>query len=78
MKILLFLPNLGGGGTERAVVNLSKEFLRRGIEVKLVTLEPTVDLETDPDGVVCLGVPNRPCVSSDRCIGMGASAGWSA
>ena len=57
MKILLFLPNLGGGGTERAVVNLSKEFLRRGIEVKLVTLEPTVDLETDPDGVVCLGVP---------------------
>ena len=57
MKILLFMPNLGGGGTERAVVNLAKEFSRRGIDVKLVTLEPTADLEADPDAVVCLGFP---------------------
>lgn len=57
MKILLFLPNLGGGGTERVVVNLSREFTRRGIDVRMVTLEDTMELDVDPASVVCLGVP---------------------
>jgi glycosyltransferase involved in cell wall biosynthesis len=35
-KIAIFLPALGGGGAERAMVNLANEFTRRRITVELV------------------------------------------
>ncbi len=38
-KILLFMPNLAGGGAERVALNLSREFGRRGVGVLFVILE---------------------------------------
>jgi len=35
-KIAFYLPNLEGGGAERAIVNLSNEFSERGFDVDLV------------------------------------------
>lgn len=35
-RIALFLPNLGGGGAERVMVNLARGFAKRGLKVDLV------------------------------------------
>jgi len=34
--VSFFLPSLEGGGAERVVVNLVREFVKRGINVELV------------------------------------------
>ncbi len=56
MKALFFLPNLGGGGTERVAINLAKEFRRRGVAVKFVILEDRIELDVDRGHVVLIGV----------------------
>ena len=58
-KILFFLPNLGGGGTERVALNLSREFGRRGVDVRFVILEDRIELDVDTSKVFRLPV-RRP------------------
>jgi glycosyltransferase involved in cell wall biosynthesis len=38
-RVALFLPNLGGGGAERVMVNLARGFADRGLSVDLVLLK---------------------------------------
>src|SRR3989344_9632982 len=40
MKILIIINNLGVGGAERLVIDDINEMIRRGIDVKLLTLKP--------------------------------------
>lgn len=51
-RIALFLPNLGGGGAERVVVNLAAGLSERGFEVDLVLMQVTGELIGQvPEGV---------------------------
>ncbi|MDP2163204.1 MAG: glycosyltransferase [Hydrogenophaga sp.] len=47
MLVAIFLPHLGGGGAERAAVNLANDFARRGYTVDLVLLSVVGDLLID-------------------------------
>ncbi|MBS62893.1 glycosyltransferase [Salinisphaera sp.] len=52
--IALFIPDLGGGGAERVVVNLANEFSRRGITTYLVLARATGPLLDVVSEDVCL------------------------
>jgi glycosyltransferase involved in cell wall biosynthesis len=42
MKILIFIPHMGQGGVERSFINLSKELIKKGHNVKFVCLNKIV------------------------------------
>ncbi len=49
MKIMFFIPRMGGGGAERVVANLSNEFSKRGHEVIIYTPTDSVSFyQLDP------------------------------
>ena len=42
-KIAIFIPDLSGGGAERAMINLVVEFAKRGIFIDLIVIESKGD-----------------------------------
>ena len=59
MKIVHVVQTLGMGGQERLILNLSRELVRRGHEVSVLSLTPGGDLRSDFGSIPVHDVPRK-------------------
>ncbi len=64
-KTAFYIPNLGGGGAQRVMINLARGFAEQGRDVDLVVAKATGPLLDDvPEGVRLIDLGSRGALSS--------------